>query len=78
MGFAFAIGKDSEKYFIQTQLQGLEAGRKIPTALLLDKDKQFKAFGKPAMEEYFDMEDDEMEDHFFFDRFKMVLGEDSV
>lgn len=79
-GFALAVGKDSNKYYVQTQLAGSESGRKMPTALLLDMEEKLVAFGKPAIDKYFnDMdEEDERDKYYFFDRFKMELKDDKV
>ena len=75
-GLAFAIGPDSKDIFIQPQ-SGCQ-NRKMPTALLLDKHGKLDSFGKPAMEKYFNLEEDEMVDWFYFDRFKMLLKDESV
>lgn len=80
-GFALVVGKDSDRYFVQPQISsGDEAGRKEPTALLLDKEKKLVAFGRPAMERYFNdiEEESERDDYYFFDRFKMKLKDDKV
>ena len=67
---AFAMGKNSQEIFY--------ASEKIPTALLLNPSKRLDSFGKDAMESYFNKEDDEAEDWYYFDRFKMKLHNDKV
>lgn len=77
-GYAFAMGPQSSEVFVQGQ-ESSEGGRKVPTALLLDKHGKLLAFGKDALEKYFLLEDDkEIADHLFFDRFKMTLKDESV
>lgn len=47
---------------------------KTPTTLLLDKEKQFVAFGYEAENTYAELaEDEENEDYFYIRRFKMRL-----
>lgn len=47
---------------------------KIPTTLLLDKDKKFVAFGYKAENKYAELADDEEnQDYFYIRRFKMML-----
>ena len=47
---------------------------KTPTTLLLDKDKNFVAFGYEAENAYAELaEDEENEDYFYIRRFKMLL-----
>ena len=75
-GFAYVIGKESNKYFIQPQ-SGCGA-RKMPTAVLLNKNKELHAFGKEAREKYSLLDEEELGDWYFFDRFKMMLNDVSM
>lgn len=79
-GYAFAMGPQSNEIFVLGSKDKCSGkGCKVPTALLLDKHGELLAFGKDALETYFFLEDDEeIADHFFFDRFKMMLKDDSV
>lgn len=51
---------------------------KTPTCLLLRSDGQFEAFGFEAVSKYNELTEDEACDHFYFDRFKMKLYNNSV
>ncbi|XP_052814011.1 heat shock 70 kDa protein 12A-like [Mya arenaria] len=48
---------------------------KVPTCVLLNEDKSFHSFGSQALDEYIDMDNDERENVYFFQNFKMALYE---
>ena len=75
-GFAFANGKEFNEYYIQPQ-SGCRL-KKMPTAVLLNKYKELHAFGKEAREKYFLLDEEELGDWYFFDRFKMMLNNVSM
>jgi hypothetical protein len=52
---------------------------KTPTCLLLDKDEKFKSFGYEAENHYSNiMIDEEVDEYYYFYRFKMNLHENEV
>jgi len=53
---------------------------KAPTALLLNPDKTFKAFGYEAENQYIELseEDKDVQKYYYFHRFKMVLHKNRV
>ena len=52
---------------------------KLPTCLLLDKEKQFMAFGYDAVHRYAELVmDEKQDDYYFFDRFTMSLHNNEV
>ncbi|XP_056008297.1 heat shock 70 kDa protein 12B-like isoform X5 [Ostrea edulis] len=51
---------------------------KIPTTILLDKDKNVKSFGFEAETEYADMDEADHKDYYYFQRFKMEISRQQV
>ena len=52
---------------------------KAPTCILLDKEKQFVAFGYDAENRYAELVmDEKQDDYYFFDRFTMSLHNNEV
>ena len=76
------ISMSSLQYLSQYQiLHLLSSGfllHKTPTCLLLRSDGQFEAFGFEAVSKYNDFTEDEAQDYFYFDRFKMKLYDNKV
>ena len=52
--------------------------QKTPTMLLLNPDQKFQAFGFTARDFYNDLDQNERQNWFFFERFKMNLHHDKV
>ncbi|XP_061181980.1 heat shock 70 kDa protein 12B-like isoform X2 [Saccostrea echinata] len=73
-GYAFSSTSDWSKVLTSNWTGGKVVTLKTPTALLLDADQTFKAFGYEAEDQYIDLaRDEEHEDYYFFHRFKMIL-----
>ena len=51
---------------------------KTPTCVLFDGDGEFKSFGYDAQEEHSFLSTEESMEYFYFDRFKMLLHDNSV
>ena len=54
------------------------ASYKTPTCVLFDGDGEFKSFGYDAQEEHSFLSTEESMEYFYFDRFKMLLHDNSV
>lgn len=52
--------------------------KRVPTAVLFDKDGNVEYFGEDAREEYGNLEDDERLKHAYFEHIKMNLQNDKV
>ncbi|XP_056017396.1 heat shock 70 kDa protein 12A-like [Ostrea edulis] len=73
-GYAFSATSDWSKVLTSNWTGGKVVTLKTPTALLLNSDKEFQAFGYEAEDQYLDLaRDEEHEDYYFFHRFKMIL-----
>ncbi|XP_077986416.1 heat shock 70 kDa protein 12A-like [Glandiceps talaboti] len=76
-GFAFAFNhKEGERGIHMSKAWGNDQGYntfKTPTCILLNRDKEFIAFGYEAREKYADLEEAQDKEFYFFDRFKMTL-----
>ena len=77
-GYAYSMRSDPMKIYCPHWTSGTStlASHKIPTTVLLDKNKKIVAFGYEAEKLYSEfVQEKEADDHFFFRRFKMVLHE---
>jgi hypothetical protein len=73
-GVAYSLSSDYNNINVLTKCTNRTYGEKIPTAVLLTKEKSFWKFGYEAQEEYSQICDDGMEDeYYYFDCFKMKL-----
>ena len=82
-GFAFSFNKGQEKdaIFMNKDWTNEQNSRtsKAPTCLLLAPDLTFHSFGYEAMENYAQLQNEEEEqEYFFFQHFKMALHSDTV
>ena len=81
-GFAFAFNqKGGEGGIHMNKDWGNDQGcstPKTPTCLLLNPDGEFHSFGYEAKENYAALEEDEVEQYYYFERFKMTLHESTV
>ncbi|KAK3099979.1 hypothetical protein FSP39_012866 [Pinctada imbricata] len=73
-GYAFSNKDDWRKVHTNNWSGGSLISHKAPTALLLDNNKKFVAFGYEAEDKYSQLaQEEEHEEYYFFHRFKMVL-----
>ncbi|XP_078317808.1 heat shock 70 kDa protein 12A-like [Crassostrea virginica] len=73
-GYAFSSTNEWSKVLTSNWTGGKVITLKTPTAILLDSEQKFLAFGYEAEDMYMDLaRDEEHEDHYFFHRFKMIL-----
>lgn len=74
-GYAYSFADDSEKIYTNKnwgQTQGFLL-HKTPTCLLLRPNGEFEAFGFEAVSKYSDLTEEEADEFYYFDRFKMKL-----
>ena len=79
-GYAYSFADDTEKIYTNKnwgQTQGFLL-HKTPTCLLLKPDGEFEAFGFEAVSKYNDLSEEEADEYFYFDRFKMKLFDNKV
>ncbi|XP_062607575.1 heat shock 70 kDa protein 12A-like [Saccostrea cucullata] len=75
-GYAYSFKDNWAKVLTNNWSGGEPLSYKAPTALLLNPDKSFKAFGFEAENCYANLtteEDDTCKDYYFFKRFKLIL-----
>ena len=77
-GFAYStIAKPTDIHIYQNWPGLLNGTSKTPTALLLDPDENFEAFGKTALDKYYNPKNlkypKRVNDYYFFRQFKMIL-----
>lgn len=78
-GYAFSSTNEWSKVLTSNWTGGKVITLKTPTAILLDSEQKFLAFGYEAEDMYMDLaRDEEHEDHYFFHRFKMILHSEKV
>lgn len=81
-GFAFAFNnKEGEKSIHMNKEWGSDQGYstlKTPTCLLLNADKSFNSFGYEAQDKYAELEEEEAQQYYYFERFKMILHNNEV
>lgn len=78
-GYAFSSTSDWSKVLTSNWTGGKVVTLKTPTALLLDANKEIKAFGYEAEDQYIELaREEEHEDYYFFHRFKMILHSEKV
>jgi hypothetical protein len=78
-GYAFSFRDNWGKVLTNNWQGGSLISHKAPTVLLLNEDAEFVAFGYEAEDEYAKLtEDGDHEDHYLFQRFKMILHQDEV
>ncbi|XP_053398765.1 heat shock 70 kDa protein 12A-like [Mercenaria mercenaria] len=74
-GYAYSFADECDKIYTNKnwgQTQGFLL-HKTPTCLLLRPDGEFEAFGFEAVSKYNDLTEEEADDYYYFDRFKMKL-----
>lgn len=79
-GYAYSFADDGERIYTNKnwgQTQGFLL-HKTPTCLLLGPDGEFDAFGFEAVSKYNDLSEEEADDYYYFDRFKMKLYDNKV
>lgn len=79
-GYAYSFADDSERIYTNKnwgQTQGFLL-HKTPTCLLLRPDGEFDAFGFEAVSKYNDLAEEEADEYYYFDRFKMKLYDNKV
>lgn len=79
-GYAYSFTDECDKIYTNKnwgQTQGFLL-HKTPTCLLLRPDGQFEAFGFEAVSKYNDLTEEEADEYFHFDRFKMKLFDNKV
>jgi len=79
-GYAYSFTDDGDKIYTNKnwgQTQGFLL-HKTPTCLLLRPDGEFEAFGFEAVSRYNDLSDEDAEEYYYFDRFKMKLFDNKV
>lgn len=79
-GYAYSFTDECDKIYTNKnwgQTQGFLL-HKTPTCLLLRPDAQFEAFGFEAVSKYNDLTEEEADEYFYFDRFKMKLFDNKV
>ena len=79
-GYAYSFADDKEKIYTNKnwgQTQGFLL-HKTPTCLLLKPDGEFVAFGFEAVSKYNDLTEEEADEYYYFDRFKMKLYDNKV
>ena len=85
-GFAFSLKHDFKKDPLQhiitnTWDVGLLKSEKAPTYALFDGEENFHSFGYEAEEKYGELaldEDEDLDDWYYFERFKMKLFDQKV
>jgi hypothetical protein len=71
--------RDQLKIFLNNWFNGTYLSAKTLTCLLLNKKKQFEAFGYDAENRYAELiMEEEQDDYYFFDRFTMSLHNNEV
>jgi len=79
-GYAYAFADDGERIYTNKnwgQTQGFRL-HKTPTCLMLRSDGEFDTFGFEAVSKYNDLSEEEAEEYYYFDRFKMKLYDNKV
>ncbi|KAH3839750.1 heat shock 70 kDa protein 12B-like [Dreissena polymorpha] len=74
-GYAYSFADEKQRIYTNKnwgQTQGFLL-HKTPTCLLLRPDGEFEAFGFEAVSRYNDLSEEEAEEYYFYDRFKMKL-----
>ncbi len=81
-GFAFAFNhKEGETGIHMNKEWGTDLGYstlKTPTCLLLNPDKSFNSFGFEAQDRFAELDEDQAQEYFYFERFKMILHNNEV
>ena len=81
-GFAFAFNhKEGEKGIHMNKEWGTDQGYstlKTPTCLLLNPDKSFNSFGYEAQDRFTELDEDQAQEYYYFERFKMILHNNEV
>ncbi|KAK3099987.1 hypothetical protein FSP39_013033 [Pinctada imbricata] len=78
-GYAFSSKSSWHKVHTNTWCGGSLISIKAPTALLLDSNKEFVAFGYEAEDKYSQLaQEEEHEEYYFFHRFKMALHNEKI
>ena len=77
---AFSTESNRNKIIVIAQwTDGLTTNGKIPTLILFNKEQKFVAFGNKAFDEYKELvEENEHEDYYYFENFKMILYDEKV
>lgn len=79
-GYAYSFADDSERIYTNKnwgQTQGFLL-HKTPTCLLLSPSGEFNSFGFEAVSKYNDLSEEDAEEYYYFDRFKMKLYDNKV
>ncbi|XP_029657246.2 heat shock 70 kDa protein 12A-like [Octopus sinensis] len=79
-GYAYSLSSEIDAIFTNKnwgQTQGFML-HKTPTCLLLRPSGEFEAFGFDAVSKYNDLSEEEVDDYYYFDRFKMKLYANKV
>lgn len=75
--YAYSFLSDKENYFRNVYQNSWKCNgvrcEKIPTTLLLDKDKKIVSFGYKAENDYRRMTEKQRNEHYYFRRFRMML-----
>lgn len=75
-GFAFAFNhKEGETGIHMNKEWGTDQGYstlKTPTCLLLNPDKSFNSFGYEAQDRFAELDEDQAQEYFYFEKFKMI------
>ncbi|XP_060590164.1 heat shock 70 kDa protein 12B-like isoform X2 [Ruditapes philippinarum] len=78
-GIAYSFASDYKSISVLTKCTNITYGEKIPTVVLLNKEKSFWKFGYEAEEEYRQICDEgKAGDYYYFDCFKMKLYEEKA
>lgn len=81
-GFAFAFNnKEGEKSIHMNKEWGTDQGcstLKTPTCLLLNPNKSFNSFGYEAQDRFAELEEEEAQQYYYFEKFKMILHNNEV
>ena len=81
-GFAFAFNhKEGETGIHMNKDWGADQGYstpKTPTCLLLNPDKSFNSFGYEAQDRFAELDDDQSQEYYYFEQFKMILHNNEV
>ena len=81
-GFAFAFNhKEGEAGIHMNKEWGTDQGYstlKTPTCLLLNPDKSFNSFGYEAQDIFAELDEDQAQEYYYFERFKMILHNNEV
>ena len=79
-GYAYSFADEKDKIYTNKnwgQTQGFLL-HKTPTCLLLRPDGEFEAFGFEAVSKYNELTEEEADEFYYFDRFKMKLYDNKV